>query len=280
MKSIKLKLITLFTLVIFLVTLCLGFVSIVITKNTLLETALYDLEVMASSEAKYMAAKLDAEMRYVDALAQNSTIISEAVPIGRKIGLCEAEAQRSGYIYFATVDAKGKAQVLTEDKPTYNVSNEEFFQKAISGELALSDLFFDENNRPIFTIAAPIVINGRQTGVFFGRKDGMALSQMVGEISYKETGYAYLINNEGTAVAHPNSEWVTSQNNLIAQAETNPDYADLAAIAQHMITREVGSGSYDFEGTNKLWAMPPSKALLGFLFWRWNRPKYWLKSTL
>jgi len=257
MKSIKLKLITIFTLVIFLVTLCLGFVSIVITKNTLLETALYDLEVMASSEAKYMAAKLDAEMRYVDALAQNSTIISEAVPIGRKIGLCEAEAQRSGYIYFATVDAKGKAQVLTEDKPTYDVSNEEFFQKAISGELTLSDLTFDENNQPIFTIAAPIVINDRQTGVFFGRKDGMALSQMVSEISYKETGYAYLINNEGTAVAHPNSEWVLSQNNLIAQAATNPDYADLAALAQHMITREVGSGSYDFEGAEKLVGYAP-----------------------
>ncbi|MGI6403525.1 MAG: methyl-accepting chemotaxis protein [Oscillospiraceae bacterium] len=257
MKSIKLKLITVFTLVILLITVLLGLVATNIVKNTLMDTALYDLEIMAQSEAKYMAAKLDAELRYVDALAQNSAIISESIPMGRKISYCEVEAQRSNYIYFAMADTKGNAQVLNSEKEKYDVSNRDYFLKSMNGELTLSDLLFSEENEPMLIYSAPVILNGRQTGVFYGRKDGLELSRMIGEVSYKETGYAYLINNEGTIVAHPDTGLVLAKENILEKAQTEPDYQALGAVTEQMIRREVGNGSYSWGGAGKLVGYAP-----------------------
>lgn len=258
MKSIKLRLITMFTLIILVVTAVLGLISTNIVKNTLMETALYDLEIMAQTEAKYMATKLDEERRYIDTLAQNSTIISESIPIGRKISYCEVEANRSGYLYFALADTKGNSLILNNTKEKEVVSERDYYLGAMEGEVATSDLHFSEkDNQPVIIFSAPVILNGRQTGVFYGCKDGLELSRMVQEITYKDTGYAYLINGEGTTVAHHDTNLVIMQDNDILNAQNDPAFQQLGALTERMVTREVGSGEYTYGGISKLSGFAP-----------------------
>ena len=71
MKSIKIRLITTFSVIILIITLGVGLVSINIVTDNLIQEAHSDFERIALSEAKYIEAIRDADLKYIDALAQN-----------------------------------------------------------------------------------------------------------------------------------------------------------------------------------------------------------------
>jgi len=85
-------------------------------------------------------------------------------------------------------------------------------------------------------------------GVFYGWRDGLAISKIVEDVHYGETGYAYIINKKGITVGHKKKELVIKQYNPIEDAKKNPDVLEFAQIIkEHMIKGEKGTGSYMFE---------------------------------
>lgn len=56
--------------------------------------------------------------------------------------------------------------------------------------------------------AVPIKDNGAVLGVLLARRDGNALAEITSDMGYGETGYAYVINDKGIVVAHPNRDLV------------------------------------------------------------------------
>ncbi|WMJ83569.1 methyl-accepting chemotaxis protein [Oscillospiraceae bacterium LTW-04] len=258
MKSLKLKLIVMFTLVIFVVVSTLGIAIVTFEGNKLLEDAHYNLEMMAQAEAENIASQLKAELRYIDALAQNAMITDGTVTVIEKTAYYQAEAERMGYILFGYADSSGKAIILDGSMTTNNVADREFFQKAMEGEANCSDLMFSKlDGKPAIVFAAPVKIHGRVIGVFYGRKDGLMLSEYSQNTTYKETGYAYIINNQGTTVGHKNTDLVMAQDNDIENAKNDPTVQALGAMTQQMIAGGVSSGEYRYNGVDKIAGYAP-----------------------
>lgn len=258
MKSIRLKIITAFVLVILSVTLVIGYVSTSIVKKNLLEDAYYDLETFVKIEAKYVATQVNVQLKYMDALAQNAIIVDENSSMEEKISFFEAEAQRAGYVLFGFADLGGKAVILNSSEETNDVSDREFFQKAVKGEPASSDLIFSKlDGKPVIVFAAPVRIDGEIVGVLYGRQDGLLLSDVAKDIVYKNTGTGYIINNAGNTVAHQNTDLVLAQDNDIENAKTDPTLKDLGALTEKMISGNVGNGDYTYNGVNKLAGYAP-----------------------
>lgn len=104
---------------------------------------------------------------------------------------------------------------------------------------------------PIIIIATPIYLNGNQSGVFYGIKDGSSISKIADEINYGKTGYGYIINDNGTVVGHPNSNLVLEQYNVIEASKQDFSVEELAdLIKTQVFLRESGSGDYLFNGKN------------------------------
>jgi methyl-accepting chemotaxis protein len=259
MKSIKTRLIVIFTIIIIIVTGMLSFVSIEVVRQNLINSAHSDLEEIAKEEAKYIQAKKDSELKYVDALAQNEIITNEDISFEQKVEFFENEAKRTGYLAFAFADNNGNSTVFNTKKETTNISARDYFQNAMNGELAASDVIISSvTGEPVVIFAAPVYKDGQEIGILYGRKDGSVLSDLVSEIKFRETGFTYMVNNEGTSVGDRNKDLVVNQVNFLEAAKTDTSLKDLADLMTNkMLKREVGSGKYAYEGKDQIVAFAP-----------------------
>ncbi|MEA4993491.1 MAG: methyl-accepting chemotaxis protein [Oscillibacter sp.] len=258
MKSIKLRLVATFTLIILLVTAALGAAAIYVVSKDLLSDARDDLRAMAQAQAQYISSENSAQLLYMDGLAQVPAITDSAASLDEKIAYFEAEAKRSGYILFGFADKTGKAVILNSNRETNDVSDRPFFQSAIQGTPTASDLMFSKlDGKPVLVYAAPVYENGQIIGVLYGRRDGLTLSQICENVTYKNTGYGYIVNNEGIKVAHKNTDLVLRQDNDIENGKTDPALAALGALTEQMTTRQRGGGEYTYNGKEKLVEFTP-----------------------
>ena len=84
-----------------------------------------------------------------------------------------------------------------------------------------------------------------------------SLSQLIGDITFGETGQAYMINNKGTIIAHSDISLVRDSYNILEKFKENPELEALANITHRMINGEVDSEEYTFNGLTKFMGYAP-----------------------
>lgn len=152
-------------------------------------------------------------------------------------------AASEDYLGFAIVDAKGIAHYL--DDTTADLADRSYIKAAFAGETAMSDTIISRvTNEPVVMIATPIDTVTGEKALLLARIDGYFLSNTLQDIVVGETGYAFLVNAEGTIQAHNNKELVKNQLNFIAQAEEEGKTTGEAKAIEEMIAND--SGFYEF----------------------------------
>lgn len=258
MKSIKLKLVAMFTLVIFMIAGALGYLNIRIISNNLMEDAYSDLEMKAISEAKYIKTLVNSNLQYMEGIAQNSIILDSEVSWEKKVSFFEEEAKRVDYDGFAIADKQGNARFFSSSGEKDVVAEKEFFQKALNGESNISDIILNGTTGKLWVFyATPIYTNGQIAGVFYARKDGSTLCKIAESITYGNTGDCQIIDSQGTTVGHKNIELVMQQDNIIKNAKADATDEDLNVLLDKIIGRQAGSGSYVYDGVDKIIAYAP-----------------------
>lgn len=259
MKSIKIKVILVFFVVVLLVTTTMGVTSIWIVSDMMLEDARHDMQQSAELEAKNISSRIDIDLTYIEALAQNRIIFDVSTSYAKKLEYFIQEAQRSGYTAFSIADTNGNSTPYYEGGAKINVHDRAYFQKAIEGETTITDVFVSEEaQRTIMVIATPIYKNGIIKGVLYGSKEGTMLSQISSDVSYGESGYGYILNNDGTFVGHSDKRLVIDQYNIIEAAKIDPEAKALAQLTEEKILlRKPGHGDYVFEGKNRVAGFAP-----------------------
>ena len=258
MKSIKLKLITMFTLIILAVVLAIGITTVTIQSRSLLADTRSNLEAMAQAQAQTIAVQIQSELRYIDALAQNSITTDASIATQEKTAFYQSEAQRMGYELFAYADLSGAATLFDGNMTPNMVADRPFFQTAKAGTAAISDLMFSKvDDKPVIVVAAPVRAQGRVAGVLYGRMDGLMLSRICEGITYKNTGTAYIVNQQGTTVGHRDTQLVLDEDNDIENAKTNSAVEALGALTEKMIAGGSGYGEYSYKGVDKIAGYAP-----------------------
>jgi methyl-accepting chemotaxis protein len=121
-----------------------------------------------------------------------------------------------------------------------NIRDTDFFQGAMRGSLFVSKVRLNpETGKPVFIIAAPVVqgFDGTDTpiGVLYAMVDMQFFSrQFVQSIAIGQKGYAYIVDNEGKVIAHPDQSRILNENidstalGAIIRADKNglSEYAD------------------------------------------------------
>lgn len=258
MKSIRTKLFVIFTIIVVTLNTTTGFVTRNLVSKKLVSDTHGQLIELAEQEAKYLEAIVKADLDYLSVLSNNPILTNEQSTIEQKAAFFEAEAKRSGFILFGFADTQGKAIILNNSMANNDVSDRDFFKKALSGTPASSDLMFSKlDGEPVIVFASPVYQNGEISGVLYGRKNGLMLSEIVSKLKYKETGYAYMVNNNGDTVAHKNTDLVLAQDNDIENMKTDSSLKQLGELTKSMITRTVNSGEYTYGGVDKIVGFAP-----------------------
>ncbi|MGJ4851745.1 methyl-accepting chemotaxis protein [Bacillota bacterium Meth-B3] len=258
MRSVKFKLLMIFGAIIFAVSASVGGVAITAVTGQLLQEARDHLLDMARQEAKYIKARVEGRLDYISALAKNPILLDPDLTFEQKTAFFEAEAQKTGYLAFAFADKEGNATVFNSKHETTNIASREYFQTALKGQAAVSDVIVSSaTNQLVMIFAAPVYQQGEIVGVIYGRRDGNTLSEIVCEVSYKQTGSAFVVNDKGVTVGHKNTDLVLAQDNNIENMKADESLRELGELTRKMISRSMGIGEYTYKGVAKIVGYAP-----------------------
>lgn len=143
-----------------------------------------------------------------------------------------------------------------------NVSEREYFQKAMQGEAWISEPAISKSTGElVIMIAAPLWEGGnpntRVTGVVYFTQSATMLGDIVRDIQIGQTGTTYILDKNGVTIAHPNNAVVESMENTQEQVKTDAGLTKLAALEAEMIAGKDGFGEYSYGGKDKFLAYYP-----------------------
>ena len=156
---------------------------------------------------------------------------------------------RIGVLELLVVDPGGTNHYVS-DGSILTVPLMPFMLPAFQGRNVSSDVIISPAiNSPVVMLAAPIFASDAPgapvLGILMAREHGSALSNIVDAVETRyESGFAYMINNEGTFIAYPDSNLVLNQFNIFNEAERNPSYRSMADFATMAIRERSGNGYY------------------------------------
>lgn len=145
------------------------------------------------------------------------------------------------------MDVRGMQVYKSSFKDTLgDRSDRDYFQKAIKGQKYFSDVIVSRSTKEsIVVYAIPIKFNNTITGVLgcsvnleFLSKN---LSYSKNSISVSEDMYGFVVDREGTVIAHPNKYFVDEMLNV---KYLNP--------VKEALSGHIGIGNYIFENTKKI----------------------------
>jgi len=123
------------------------------------------------------------------------------------------------YSEFMVVAADGSILYNSSVK-TYRPYLEPWFRDAVAGKSYMSDIDFNPGQmESFFLISVPLIgADGRVTGVVCAKVGTNIILSMVLQVSLGQTGECYLVNREGTFLAHKEPNRILTEN--IAQSES------------------------------------------------------------
>jgi methyl-accepting chemotaxis protein len=144
-----------------------------------------------------------------------------------------------------------------------------YFKAAMNGETYISDPVISKNTGKIsIIIAGPLWANGETGGDIVGAvimipKEDF-LDNIVQSIKVSDGAGAYILDSNGTAVAHTTAGLVEAQNNSIELAKTDKSLRAIANLEEKMINGDSGFGKYRFRGVSKYLSYAPIPGTRGW----------------
>jgi len=256
MKSIKLKIAGIFVIVIIAVCALFTVLAIRISSATLLDEVEIQLPELAVVSAERIATELEVHWNALDTLAQHDSIMHYDTSWDEASVLLKNELVRNGGIDIAVADLKGNTQSPINDST--DISQREYFQKALKGENAVSDPVVSKlDGSLIIVYAVPIKDGDTIVGVLMAIRSGSDFCQYVSDINFGKTGSAFIINGDGTVIAHKDESKVVNMENAIELSKTDPKLLGLVAIEEKMLAGESGYGEYAYGGVEKVCGYAP-----------------------
>jgi methyl-accepting chemotaxis protein len=122
--------------------------------------------------------------------------------------LVHAEKTFGAFVNLQLVDLKGDtlSSSKSESIGKLNVADRQYFKDALTGKVVISQVLKSKTTgNPIVVVAAPVLDGATVRGVLFGSLDLKVFgSNIVSKIKVMETGYAYIVDEDGVFIAHPN----------------------------------------------------------------------------
>lgn len=133
-------------------------------------------------------------------------------------------AMHEGFLNLFYVDKEGLAIIFNANNITLDVSQKEYFKKAIQGEIATIGPYIDSVTGEIcLTVAVPTrTEKGEIYGALCADFSISSLSEHMKKIKVGETGFAAIVNKNMQVIAHPKDEIIKSDKTLLDHSNNDP----------------------------------------------------------
>ena len=254
MKSIKTKMLVSFLLTLILTAGILQAVSIYTARKNLKEQVEQGVTALVGDNAKLIESRMETEKLIVENIADNMEI--QSMDYTRQKSAMIDYLEKTDFIGLGIVDMKG--QVKYSDDTEADLSDRGYIQEALTGKTVISDVLISKvTNEPVLMIAAPIFSDGTLTGLVLARSDANKMSKLIQDMGYGEGGYGYIINSQGTVVAHRDKSLVVNMYNPIEAEKEDKSAASVAGLFKTILRQKQGTYEYTFDGKKLYSAYAP-----------------------
>ncbi|MFW5790253.1 MAG: EAL domain-containing protein [Bacillota bacterium] len=227
-KSLKFKFMVYVGLLVVILALGLGVSSYLNTSSAIKEEIETRLPSKAEDISMVVRSRLDIITAELEAVASRSEIKSmdweQIKPV-----LAEEKA-RTDYATIALVEPDGTTRY--PDNDSLYLGDRDYVQEAFAGNSNISDILISRvTEEPVVMAAVPVTEDDEVIGVLIARLLADDIINIIADIEIGESGFAYMINDAGTVVAHRNIDFVMEQFNPIAVAENENNFRQLADIS-------------------------------------------------
>ena len=223
-RSIKAKMLTRFLTVVIASVILIGTIGAVLNYSSALQT----LETTITETTKVASRQIDSTlMQYkmlVRDLGMNSQLSNDIVSADDKLEIIGERAEYYGFVDYNLTDTAG-LDLNGEDRSTTD-----WFAPALAEETVVTDPELHDDGTYSIQVAAPLIKPGKfvaqpLVGTIYVSLDAKVLSDIIGQIHIGESGQAYIIDKDGTIIAHNDYTKVTSRENAINAAATDSSKA-------------------------------------------------------
>lgn len=256
MKSIKTKLILYFSILILLSSVALGLISILRANEAITEQSEKMLVQLALEGSKLTESRIETQKRTLTMISRTPDM--ESMDWDLQQSILRRNKERTNFLDLAVVHPDGTAYY--PDGPTNQLGDRNYVKKAFEGVTTVSDMIVSRvTNQMVIMYSTPIVKDGQVVAALIGRRSGSSLSEITADLGFGEKGYAYIIDGNGTIIAHSDREKVANEFNPIKEAENDESLQSVATFFEKVLgemaeektwAEKNGFGTYNFEGND------------------------------
>ncbi len=176
---------------------------------------------------------------YMDvvSLVGRSEILSSSANAEEKMQYLDSYVNTYGFTSGNILDSNG---VSINDGTDF--SDRAYVKQAFEGKVNVSDITLSKyTNTYGISIAAPIYKETSIVGVVYFRLDINFIRDVIDKITISDNSYAYLIDETGNVVVHPDEELILNCN-MVEQSKA------MSKIAEKVMAGETGNGTYIYDG--------------------------------
>lgn len=244
--TLRIKLVLLSLALTLLPLTAIGFYSIKTTENLIESLVLRQLENIAADKAAILERWLSERKQDMQVIAGTSIVQSmNAASIAPYLSLI-----RNHYGVYKNLTIISSAnEVIVSTPASHSFVGIEPWKSGLKPEnLLLSKIIYlPEEKESIFYIAAPIYDSNQRIGMVFGTVGTNSIIYTILSVSLGETGECYLVDNDGTFLAHKEPQRILSENisqsasfkNIFGTRDRTQTYLDYRGIAVLGISQKI-----------------------------------------
>lgn len=245
MRSIKAKLLLWVLAIIILSTTSIAVISMYTARKNLKDQVNEGISTLVADDAKLLESRIQNEKLIVENIASQSEI--EGMMYIIQAPVLKAYLGSTDFLELGIVDTEGKVKYT--DGTEADLSDRDYIKEALTGKTVVSDVIISKvTNEPVMMIAAPIYKNSTLAGLVLARSDANKMSTVISDMGYGDNGYGYIINDEGTVMAHPDKSLVTEMFNPIKEVGEDKSLTSVAALFTKILKEKQGVYEYTYDG--------------------------------
>ncbi|MDV6378114.1 cache domain-containing protein [Sporosarcina sp. GW1-11] len=237
MKTIGSKLILSIVLLVVGGSVLLGFFAYQNSSKALLEQAEITLNEKAMDTAHFIDERFERNVVEMKAVAESQEVRSMDRDI-QNAYLTKKLNDLKSYLTFAIVTEDGVSHYI--DGTEADLSDRQYIIDAFKGETTLSSTIISRvTGEPVLMMATSIDTEDGEPALLLARIDGYYLSSIVDGVGYGQSGYAFILDESGKIIGHPDRALVKDEVDFFDEMEvTNHQSAEIEDLQKILTTDE------------------------------------------
>lgn len=254
MQSLKTKILQYLALFTLITTGLVGGFLLLYTRNWLIAESKINIERSAKDGAELIAARNENQFVYLEGIVKSNRVNFPSFISLSALRRIESEVlEYNSFMRVGVADLNGILYMPSKDK-TYiqniDISDRTYYQQALAGGRGFMNPSITINpeyqNQLVIAYAVPFYIGGKVSGVLVATSYSLLISELTSDMGYGDAGYAYILDDLGTVIAHPERSRIENKENVFELASSSEAYAMVSKTVQKALKATSGSAEYAF----------------------------------